>query len=47
MDKTGLDMESTAAMIMTVFDGMWDQFIKANGSFEPFMDLYLQRWLHS
>ena len=47
MDKTGMSMEGTAATIMTVFDEMWDQFIQANGSFEPFMDLYLQRWLHS
>ena len=47
MDKTDMSMEGTAAMIMTVFDEMWDHFIQANGSFEPFMDLYLQRWLHS
>ena len=40
-------MERTLAAIMARFDRMWAQFVAARGSFEPFMDLYLDRWLHS
>ncbi|PIL29234.1 hypothetical protein GSI_09283 [Ganoderma sinense ZZ0214-1] len=40
-------MERTLAAIMTRFERMWDDFLSARGSFEPFMDLYLERWLHS
>ena len=40
-------MERTLAAIMARFDRMWAQFVAARGSFEPFMDLYLERWLHS
>ncbi|KAM5531359.1 hypothetical protein V8D89_014952, partial [Ganoderma adspersum] len=40
-------MERTLAAIMTRFERMWDDFLDARGSFEPFMDLYLERWLHS
>ncbi|KDR77138.1 hypothetical protein GALMADRAFT_246358 [Galerina marginata CBS 339.88] len=44
---TKLSMERTAAAIMAKFEPMWTTFIQERGSFEPFMDLYLQRWLHS
>ena len=40
-------MEHTLAAIMTRFERMWDNFLQARGSFEPFLDLYLERWLHS
>ena len=40
-------MERTLAAIMTRFERMWGDFLYARGSFEPFMDLYLERWLHS
>ncbi|KAJ7704393.1 biotin-protein ligase [Mycena rosella] len=42
-----LSMERTAAAILVKFSGMWSVFVKGKGSFEPFMDLYLQRWMHS
>ena len=47
MERSSLSMENAAAMIMATFDSMWERFIFARGSFEPFMDLYLERWLHS
>ncbi len=40
-------MERTLAAIMTRFERMWVDFLHNRGSFEPFMDLYLERWLHS
>lgn len=42
-----LGMERTAAAIMAKFEGMWYTFLSHRGSFDPFMDLYLERWLHS
>ncbi|KZP20467.1 class II aaRS and biotin synthetase [Athelia psychrophila] len=46
--STNLSMERTAAIIMATFETMWDKFCTPNGvSFEPLMDLYLERWLHS
>jgi biotin---protein ligase len=42
-----LSMERTAAIIMAKFEGLWKTFLEHRGSFEPFMDLYLERWLHS
>lgn len=42
-----LSIETTAAVILAKFEAMWATFIEGNGSFEPFMNLYLQRWLHS
>ncbi|PPQ96440.1 hypothetical protein CVT26_005081 [Gymnopilus dilepis] len=42
-----LSMEQTAALIMAKFESMWKIFIREKGSFEPFLDLYLRRWLHS
>ncbi|KAG8830491.1 biotin holocarboxylase synthetase [Serendipita sp. 399] len=41
-----LTMENMAATIMAIFGRMWNDFITAE-SFEPFMDLYLDRWMHS
>ncbi|KAG8801764.1 biotin holocarboxylase synthetase [Serendipita sp. 398] len=41
-----LTMENMAATIMVIFGRMWNEFIAA-GSFEPFVDLYLDRWIHS
>lgn len=40
-------MEATLAAILTKFDQMWTTFVAENGSFDSFMDLYLERWLHS
>lgn len=40
-------MERTAAILMAKFEAMWKVFVENRGSFEPFMDLYLDRWLHS
>ncbi|KAH8116271.1 class II aaRS and biotin synthetase [Phellopilus nigrolimitatus] len=44
---TVISMERTTATIMATFDEMWLQFLSSKGSFEPFLDMYLQRWLHS
>ncbi|KAJ6613606.1 class II aaRS and biotin synthetase [Mycena sp. CBHHK59/15] len=46
-DDHQLSMEHTAAAILVKFEGMWSVFVKGKGSFQPFMDLYLRRWLHS
>ncbi|KAJ7856610.1 biotin-ligase [Mycena leptocephala] len=46
-DDYHLSMERTAAAILVKFERMWSIFVKGKGSFEPFMDLYLQRWMHS
>ena len=40
-------MERTLATIMARFERMWAEFVHERGSFAPFMDLYLDRWLHS
>ncbi|OJT09986.1 Biotin--protein ligase, partial [Trametes pubescens] len=40
-------MERTLAAIMARFERMWTSLVAARGSFAPFMDLYLDRWLHS
>ena len=45
--KHNLSIERTLAILMTKFEGMWNTFVGGKGSFEPFMDLYLDRWLHS
>jgi len=42
-----LSVEKTAAIIMTKFESMWTIFAQNSGSFAPFMELYLKRWLHS
>ena len=41
-----LTMENMAATIMSIFGRMWGEFMEAR-SFEPFMELYLERWIHS
>ncbi|KAJ7672565.1 class II aaRS and biotin synthetase [Mycena polygramma] len=46
-DNRQLSMERTAAAILVKFEKMWSVFVKGKGSFEPFMDLYLERWMHS
>ena len=40
-------METTAANILAAFEPLWSEFIRNKGSFDSFMDLYLDRWLHS
>ncbi|KAK1228489.1 biotin holocarboxylase synthetase [Marasmius sp. AFHP31] len=42
-----LSMERTMAAIMARFEKMWGVFVAGRGDFTPFMDLYLDRWLHS
>lgn len=42
-----MTMERTAATIMATFEPMLNTFISERGSFSSFMDLYLERWLHS
>ncbi|CAL1709596.1 unnamed protein product [Somion occarium] len=42
-----LNLERTAATIMATFEPMWNTFVSEHGSFSSFMDLYLERWLHS
>ncbi|KAJ7201037.1 class II aaRS and biotin synthetase, partial [Mycena pura] len=46
-DDRQLSLERTAAAIFVKFESMWTVFVKGKGSFEPFMDLYLRRWMHS
>ena len=41
-----LSLERTLATILVQFGKMWKVFVEQRGSFEPFMDLYLERWLH-
>ncbi|KAF9476063.1 class II aaRS and biotin synthetase [Pholiota conissans] len=45
--RAELSLERTAAAIMTKFEQMWTVFVEGKGSFAPFIDLYLERWLHS
>ncbi|TRM61080.1 hypothetical protein BD626DRAFT_502641 [Schizophyllum amplum] len=40
-------LECTAAAILAHFAPMWDEFVAGRGSFAPFMNRYLARWLHS
>ena len=40
-------MERTLAATMARFATLWDEFLAARGSFAPFMDHYLELWLHS
>ncbi|KAF9003960.1 biotin-ligase [Cyathus striatus] len=46
-DRKILTIERTAAAIMAKFESMWNKFVSEHGSFDPFMNLYLKRWLHS
>jgi len=45
--RANLSIERTAAVILAKFEEMWTEFIAAKGSFEPFLDAYLKRWMHS
>ena len=42
-----LSIERTAASVISKFESMWSDFTHGEVSFEPFMDLYLKRWIHS
>ncbi|KAF8812826.1 hypothetical protein BYT27DRAFT_7085987 [Phlegmacium glaucopus] len=42
-----ISIERTAASIISKFASMWSTFVQERGSFGPFMDLYLKRWIHS
>ncbi|KDQ50982.1 hypothetical protein JAAARDRAFT_141066 [Jaapia argillacea MUCL 33604] len=42
-----LSLERTVATILAKFEKQWSIWQEAKGSFEPFMDLYFDRWLHS
>ncbi|KAK2460803.1 hypothetical protein APHAL10511_007273 [Amanita phalloides] len=42
-----LTLERTAALIMARFAPMWELFVRERGSFEPFLKLYLDWWMHS
>ncbi|KAE9394083.1 class II aaRS and biotin synthetase [Gymnopus androsaceus JB14] len=42
-----LSMELTLTTILSKFEKMWDRFLASGGDFEPFLNLYLERWLHS
>ncbi|KAH9941532.1 hypothetical protein B0H21DRAFT_544431 [Amylocystis lapponica] len=40
-------MERTMAAVMARFAPMWETFLAHGGAFAPFMDEYLETWLHS
>lgn len=42
-----ISIERTAASVISKFESMWAIFTHGGVSFEPFMDLYLKRWIHS
>jgi len=42
-----LTLERVAAVLACTFERMWDEFVANRGSFETFIELYLERWLHS
>ncbi|KAF8075278.1 biotin-ligase [Lyophyllum atratum] len=46
-ERKSLMLEKTVANILARFDKMWGTFVQERGSFDSFMDLYLERWLHS
>jgi biotin--protein ligase len=45
--ERALSMERVSALIMARFAPMWNLFVGERGSFEPFIKLYLDRWMHS
>ncbi|KAG6907495.1 hypothetical protein DXG01_008690 [Tephrocybe rancida] len=45
--KKSLTLEKTASNILARFEKMWETFVQERGSFDSFMTLYLERWLHS
>jgi biotin---protein ligase len=42
-----LSMEHVAALTIAHFEPFWHLFLREQGSFEPFIKLYLDRWMHS
>ncbi|KAF9467167.1 hypothetical protein BDZ94DRAFT_1249739 [Collybia nuda] len=46
-EASRLSIERTVVSIITTFEKMWSTFVKERGSFDSFMNLYLERWLHS
>ncbi|KAF5379443.1 hypothetical protein D9615_006567 [Tricholomella constricta] len=46
-EKHKLTSENTVSNILARFEKMWGTFVEERGSFDSFMDLYLERWLHS
>ncbi|KIY73812.1 class II aaRS and biotin synthetase [Cylindrobasidium torrendii FP15055 ss-10] len=44
---TPLNMETVTATILAKFESIWTKFTASGGRFEPFLDLYMRRWLHS
>jgi biotin--protein ligase len=46
-ERSRLGIERTVTAIISTFEGMWNDFVRAHGSFDSFMSLYLERWLHS
>lgn len=42
-----ITLERTAATILAKFEKFWETFVQQKGSFESFLDLYYERWLHS
>ncbi|KAG5643934.1 hypothetical protein DXG03_009343 [Asterophora parasitica] len=46
-ERHTLTLEKTVSNILARFEKMWGKFVEQRGSFESFMDLYLERWLHS
>ncbi|KAH0583185.1 Biotin--protein ligase [Termitomyces sp. J132] len=45
--RQSLTLEKTVSSILARFEKMWETFVEERGSFDSFMDLYLERWLHS
>ncbi len=49
-DVTGLGevptMEGSLARILVAFEPLWEEFLEKKG-FEPFLDEYLGRWMHT
>jgi len=45
--SNALTLEKTAAILMTKFEVLWEEFLVNKGTFAPFRNLYLERWLHS
>ncbi|UZJ54270.1 hypothetical protein CBS101457_003590 [Exobasidium rhododendri] len=42
-----ISQERFAGAIIATFERMWNTFISAGGSFDPFVDAYRRAWLHS
>ncbi|GLB41500.1 putative biotin-protein ligase, N terminal [Lyophyllum shimeji] len=45
--RSSLKLEKTVANILARFEKMWGTFVQERKSFDSFMNLYLERWLHS